>query len=77
MEEWARNRSGAVDCSGTSEEERVSVWAADDALCSFISYKHWVGRKEASAPHPPPWGPGRGRGWGGCSEARPGGHVPQ
>lgn len=31
----------------------VSVWAAADALCSFISYKHCVGRKEASAPHPP------------------------
>lgn len=61
MEEWARNRSSAVDCSGTSEGERVSVWAAADALCSFISYKHWVGRKKASALHPPRGARGRGR----------------
>lgn len=25
------------------------MWVAADALCSFISYKHCIGRKEASA----------------------------
>lgn len=74
MEEWARNRSSAVNCSGTSEGERESVWAAADALCSFISYKHWVGRKEASALHPPRGAPDRGRGvlWGQAWRPSPG-----
>lgn len=44
------------------------MWAAADALCSFISYKHRDGRKEAAAPHPPRGGP-REAGWGKADSA--------
>lgn len=49
------------------------MWAAADALCSFISYKHCFGRKEASASHPPRGAPRRRGGGGRGSGARPGG----
>lgn len=65
--EWARNYSSAAGYSGTLEGVRgVGVGsrlaAADAQRSSFISYKHWVGRKEASAPRQVPWGARAG--WG-------------
>lgn len=59
IQEWAE------DCSSAPGPEPrrgswVSVWAATDALCSFISYKHRVGRKSSLGSPTTPRGPEAG-----------------